>query len=1024
MNFSELNLKNGSFDRLSPLLSSSNPSSPFSISSEVDEYHGLAYGFHNPSAVDEDLVKRRKLLQASSESADDWSTLLYKKFPFLDTQYYGESQRSNLELKELQKESQKLLICTQPEVKSGSKQENDFYFDLLAPKPFYRTPLETKYPGLLQQTRVIPATQCLRLFRLPKSPETFRVFDPKVDGRNFKDGVVYSCEQKLPKIGQNQQKPFLNMLFHPLLQFLCVDLSRRSNGTSSISPDYVFNSVSSAQGGILVRLTDALFPYSDPVHKSSKMIGNLLQHFHEPLIPRPSSSLICSSTSAFSIPVRSRGRTRISDEKQIIKKRLRLSSSTSLSTRKYDESFDEQQVRIDQAIAAQFKEKSLEFCKELHGKNNDFLTVDGLMYHQETETENESKGKRIATSVVGLCMYEINQGPSSILSSYCTSASTSTTCTKGSVTSSGPNDSLSLKLKAYMHVTLILGDPLAKSSGVLAFVLCLRLARRLGIAVILEAVDRRQLKAGLRDDLIGMYKSKFGFSEMIPAEVKEFCSKPEKGVVFMILHHDFLEKSFSPLKDEMIAYENYLISLISSRELETIENESLKQLPRISNFDQLMTHNEDDGSPSICKSQVGRLTVPNPVLSTSNTDSEMIAIQQSQMYPSASEFFRKCNTFSKSAPVPKVLQSEPKISVKTLSTLSSTLRERSISVSSNSSLPLAALLNTGNLSGSEILNLDKSEKSYAEKLQSIQLERRLADALAIAEKERLANDFIQLEREKDRQLLQSRMQEIEDLQNLEAQRRKEIEKLNKEMIDNKKELEAQKLEILSLQTKYENEKYEKEKQIQDLKDQSIQESKENSDQVCGKKRARDSKLFDSFLQVQVADVQDVQVANVQDLMSSASGSTSASTSSSISVIYKPDDPQKMKKTCVSLFTGKYSSLYLRSLHPGLTNPVQVNGSTIEVTQSWSGEIIRKTFNSRSLYIHNVTPLDVAHKQTLRGTIKQMDSDFVLEAKSSMSQTFQKSRFRFIFDTQGKFLRGYEYGLMQNEEIGWIEQNSI
>jgi hypothetical protein len=242
------------------------------------------------------------------------------------------------------------------------------------------------------------------------------------------------------------------------------------------------------------------------------------------------------------------------------------------------------------------------------------------------------------------------------------------------------------------------------------------------------------------------------------------------------------------------------------------------------------------------------------------------------------------------------------------------------------------------------------------------------------------------------------MQEIQDLQNLEAQRQEEIKQLKKDMIDTKKELESQRIEFLSLQRKYEEEKLQ------------VKEQKHVDDHVSGKKRSRDLKLFESFLDYNTIedDVVDMtddfdkkeKVQQVQEINVSTKGF--------------------VKNLFVTLFTGKYTSLYLRSINPDLTNPVRVNGNSIQVTQSWTGEIIRNTFDLRSMYIHNVTPLDIAHKQTLRGSIKKVESEFILEAKSSMNQTFQKSRFRFIFDTRGNFLRGFEYGLVKNEEIGWIE----
>ena len=123
-----------------------------------------------------------------------------------------------------------------------------------------------------------------------------------------------------------------------------------------------------------------------------------------------------------------------------------------------------------------------------------------------------------------------------------------------------------------------------------------------------------------------------------------------------------------------------------------------------------------------------------------------------------------------------------------------------------------------------------------------------------------------------------------------------------------------------------------------------------------------------------------------------------------------------------LLKGKFASLNLRSHYPGMFNPVQVTGSSIQCTESWKGEIIRQTFNDKNIYKPGVTPLDVSRKQNLRGFVEKVKSEYVLTARTTMDSFFGKSRFRIFFNLEGTFLRGCELRLLSNDEVGWIEEN--
>jgi len=85
-------------------------------------------------------------------------------------------------------------------------------------------------------------------------------------------------------------------------------------------------------------------------------------------------------------------------------------------------------------------------------------------------------------------------------------------------------------------------------------------------------------------------------------------------------------------------------------------------------------------------------------------------------------------------------------------------------------------------------------------------------------------------------------------------------------------------------------------------------------------------------------------------------------------------------------------------------------------------LVRDTFNEKLIYRHGITPLDVSRRQTLRGTIEQVGSEFVLLTnKIGVDRHFGRTRFRLVFDNAGKFLRGYEMRMTSDEQVGWIEQ---
>jgi hypothetical protein len=554
------------------------------------------------------------------------------------------------------------------------------------------------------------------LFRHPKDASACRVFDPRRDGRLFADGV-YTCEQFTPRLGE--QKPFQFLLLHPLVQFLCVDLCRRTNGTPSIAPEYVFNSVSAAHGGILVRLSSSFFHYDDPIKKSSELVGDLSVHFSSQLT---SQELTAQAQAKNQAP--KRGRPRLN------------------SNRSYD--IDDQLKLRDVAISTQVKVKSQELLQTFalcssssESEKTNYLSIDPSKF------KNPSTGRRIATNLVGLCMYELNKVSHDAFASCSVSCIDTETQTQSTDTQT---QSISLSISSlltYMHVTLILADPLAKSSGVLAFVLCIRLARRLRIHVVLEAVDRRMFKAG-RDDLIGLYTSKFGFSEMSKEQVSHFCQKPEKGVVFMML------PPFHPKVDSIIEYEKYLLSLISPEELENLESESLRSLPLAFSPSSLVSHNESDNAPCLSKDQVGRFEFLH------------------NKYPSVSELLQRCGTFSRTTKIP-------------LST-------------STSTLPVSPGLDSFSLASTfqpipiEVQSR-QSLSSHASQLFSIQKEGELVKALEIARREREQELIRKQKLQQDLEQNVYRIQKIEQEQKL-----KEEELIQKQIALKKAEIEIQQKE--------------------------------------------------------------------------------------------------------------------------------------------------------------------------------------------------------------------------------------
>ena len=1006
---------------------SSLPASPFPCddggTGSENDLHLLALSSAEDSK--EDAMQRQALLKATSSSADEWSALLTRQFaptaPF-----------------------------SQSSVASASSSSSSF--SLLAPTPFARTPLELKYAKFCSHNRVIPATLLLRLFRIPKSPTEFRVFDPKIDGRSFEGGVVYSVEQRLPEL--DKQKPFLFMLLHPLLQFLCVDLCRRGNGTSSISPEYIFGSISSAHGGVLVRLTPALFPFEDPITDSSKNLGNLLCNFSELPLRQPSAfSRPSASASTTSVPPLSASHPmlRASSRTRSFTPVVDSASQQQEKESRLHELYEEQLKRRDESIAGQFKSKSAEFCAFLANPLPRHLVVSGSEFASASVASSSSlgttaalgTGRRVATSLVGLCMYELNRGPTFALYSS---------------TSSSTSASSSSSISSYMHVSVILADRLAKSSGVLAFVICLRLARRLQIPVVLEAVDRRGFKGEYRDDLIGMYSSKFGFSEMAPEHVTALCEKPEKGVVFMILLPDF-----SPSAD-IAAYEQFLVSLISPSELIALETASEQSLPRVFAAERLTPHNVQDNAPSICKEQMGRLQFKSTLQQQQ---------QQHQTFPSAPEFLRSCSTFLRSAPVSSS-------SASAVSAPKSLHRARS---SSGSSLGSAMSSTSPDLQAartSPFFSLDDSaatasyaEAPFAAKLRSLERESKLSQALAIFEREKEAAERLKQNMERDRDILQARMQELENRQSLEAEKliaeraEREAERREREAerLAERREREAERLaeresflraieESKTLQTQLQTE-LETAARRQEALEESAREALQRAAfsemqtksmilQLAASASSSASDSSSSVPRQGKISISKKRARPAEDSASSSSSSSSSASAAPESVLACESEKKiaKASKAASPLRSisasnsgvylcakGKYSSPYLSALNPGLFNPFQVFGtillsefiSSTETLSDWNGNIVRETFNPRCTYEHGVTPLDVSRTQGLRGEISKTSSGLVLVAKTTLDKMFGKTRFQLFFDADGKFLRGFELRLSSNDKLGWIEQ---
>ena len=791
----------------------------------------------------------------------------------------------------------------------------------------------------------MPATLLLRLFRMPLDPQIFRVFDPKSDARHFKDGVVYSCKQWLPCFDANAQKPLLFMLLHPLLQFICVDLARRDNGTSSINSEYVFNSISAADGGFFVRLAEPLFPFQDPIDNISKNLGDL--------------SIALSKD----CPISASSVNRI---RPLKKGRL-----TRASGPVYNDEYEEQKIRLSDSVEKQFKVKSNEFLTSLHTSST-YLTVSG------SDFSVPSTGLRTATSVVGLCIYEINRFKTL--------------------------DSVSL----YMHVTLLLADRLTKSSGVLSLILCLRLARRLHMSVVLEAVDRRQLSDELKDDLIGLYK-KFGFLEMDPLQVSSLCEKPEKGIVFMILPPEFIQTP------EIEAYEKYLLSLISATELHDLESESAALFPRVFEPSRVVTHNESDDRTKISIEQVTR--IPG--------------------FPSATEFFRTLVNFSKKKPLPRKRSDSTVSSERPQSPFLPIAESLSASSSSSSS-------SAPSHHASRILHLVTQNK-----LESA--EARLATALSVFESEKAINALREVEIEKERAIFQEKFMKLEMLQQehqkhlLRAEEYRkyfmqvelEREKERKELDFHKVEREKQRAEYQShlLERKAEQDQFRLEleaaksaaKELQAMAfsasaSSSASASASSSSTAKNKKRNRTNDL--SGLSLCIVSVKSDEKGGVHIRLrplalsspraDPAAGADPAAAAGAGAEGAGPEE-------CRLLLDGKFASLNLRSHYPGLFNPVQVTGSSIECTESWKGEIIRQTFNDKNIYKPGVTPLDVSRKQNLRGFVEKVKSEYVLTARTTMDSFFGRSRFRIFFNLEGTFLRGCELRLLSDDEVGWIEE---
>ena len=447
-------------------------------------------------------------------------------------------------------------------------------FQVLSDAPLDRTPLEVRFPKLNASHRVVAATLYMRLFRNPKKPSEPRVFDPRIDGKNFDGGVVYTAEHRFTKIG-DKQKPFQHMLAHALMQFGSIDLCRRSNGTSSIDPAYVYDAFSAAHGGVMVRLSRALFPYDDPIEFASKSFD---------LTSAASSSSAASS-----------------NKPRKMRKRA-VSAGFDMESEE-----DDSTTFRDENARDQFMTNSETYCSFLSAADKSFLTIEG------SEFAAPSTGRRIGTSVVGICMYELNVG--AFLPSKSEPADSAECSTIPAIPIA----------MSYMHISIVLADRFTKGSGVLAFVLCLRLARKLKLRVVLEAVDRTRLSGEFRDDLVGMYSEKFGFSKMSEEQIKILNgSAGDAGIVFMML--DTQTPSTSTISD----YETYLLSLMSKENLSSLEDADLNMIVK-----PLVGHDKEDlRTISIKRDEVSRLHDAS----------------KGAKFNTPNEFFKSCRIFATKKP--------------------------------------------------------------------------------------------------------------------------------------------------------------------------------------------------------------------------------------------------------------------------------------------------------------------------------------------------------------------------------------